>query len=144
METFSVLTLDLRNPLFYTFKAELDPFQYNPSEGEVLFCFELNPAQYRCFEPEAPYLGALVFKGEAAQEIKSGADCFEIPRGTYLFAQMRELLTQDQWLAMAMDVQQEGLWRRFLPGSRIYVRFLWEHGRGVTQVWRPFTSIYQD
>jgi hypothetical protein len=142
METFSILTLNLQNPLFYTFKAELDPFQYNPSSGEVLFCFELNPSQYQCFEPETPYLGPLVFKGELSQGTKTGEDCFELPRGTYLFAQVRELLTQDQWLVLAMEVQQEGLWRRFLPGSRLYLRYLWEDGHGVTQVWRPFT-FYQ-
>lgn len=129
----------MRNPLFYTPKAELDPFQYS-SEGEALFCFELNPSQYRCFEPEAPYLGPLIFKGEAAQAAKPGADCFELPRGTYLFAQEREILTRDQWIVMAMDIQQEVLWRRLQPGSRLYLRYLWEDGRGVTQVWRPYTS----
>ncbi|MFP3091095.1 hypothetical protein LQZ21_12300 [Treponema sp. TIM-1] len=140
MALFSVLTLDLRNPLFYTAKAELDPFDYNPLDGEVLFCFELNRAQYRCFEPEEPYLGPLICKGAAAPQVPVGADWFQLPRGTYLFAQMRENLPREAWIAMAMDVQQEGLWRRLQPQSRLYLRYLQEDGRVVTQVWRAFTG----
>ncbi|MDR2760212.1 MAG: hypothetical protein LBB78_12625 [Spirochaetaceae bacterium] len=194
MAGFSILTLNLRAPLFYTPAAEPDPFGYNPLDGEVLFCFELNLAQYRCFEPGEPYLGPLIFKGKAASQALSGADgeaevhtpglapveetahgnvvnrpldqgpesrgrpkspiqqrplgaCpegshwFQRPRGTYLFAQMRENLTRDQWIAMAMEVQQEGLWRRLQPETRLYLRYLQEDDRVVTQVWRAFTGF---
>ncbi|MDR0583429.1 MAG: hypothetical protein LBG57_03660, partial [Treponema sp.] len=92
MAFFPILTMELRNPLFYTPHGEPDPFDYNPAFGEVLFCFELNPAQYRCFEPGTPYLGSLLFKGKAAPPVPAEADWFQLPRGTYLFAQMREIL----------------------------------------------------
>jgi hypothetical protein len=141
MVAFSVLTLDLRAPLYYTAKAGLDPFDYSPLEGEVLFCFELNLAQYRCFEPGEPYLGPLILSGKAAPQVPAGADRFQIPRGTYLFAQMRENLPRDRWIAMAMDVQQEGLWRRLQLESRLYLRYLQEDNRIVTQVWRAFTGF---
>ncbi|MDR2101694.1 MAG: hypothetical protein LBP43_03910 [Treponema sp.] len=140
MAAFSILTLHLRAPLFYTAKAELDPFDYKPLDGEVLFCFELNPAQYRCFEPGEPYLGPLIFKGKAMPQ-QAGADGFQLPRGTYLFAQVRENLPREAWIAMAKDIQQEGLWRRLPPEPRLYLRYLSEDGRIVTQVWRAFTGF---
>ncbi|MDR0690442.1 MAG: hypothetical protein LBG08_09320 [Spirochaetaceae bacterium] len=140
--SISVLTMDLRGPLFYRPKEELDPFAYDPASGEALFCFGLNPSQYRCFEPGDPYLSPLIFKGEAAAPPSGGAgeDWFQLPRGTYLFAQAREILARDQWIDMAIEVQQEGLWQRLQPGPRLYLRYLREDGRGVTQVWRPFTG----
>ncbi|MDR2629401.1 MAG: hypothetical protein LBC60_00600 [Spirochaetaceae bacterium] len=140
MAGFSIHTLDLRAPLFYTPWEDASPFAYNPSDGELLFCFDLDPAQYRRFEPEEPYLGPLIFKGKATPPFPAGVDWFQLPRGTYLFAQMREILTRDQWIAMAMDLQQEGLWRRLQPESRLYLRYLYEDGQAVTQVWRPFTG----
>jgi hypothetical protein len=139
--SISVITMDLRSPLFYKPTEEPDPFAYDPAAGEALFCFDLDPSQYRCFEPEAPYLGPLIFKGEAAAPPpEAGAEWFQLPRGTYLFAQAREILARDRWLAMAIEVQQEGLWRRLQPGPRLYLRYLREDGRGVTQVWRPVTG----
>jgi hypothetical protein len=54
---------------------------------------------------------------------------------------MRENLTRDQWIAMAMEVQQEGLWRRLQPETRLYLRYLQEDDRVVTQVWRAFTGF---
>jgi hypothetical protein len=136
----SVLSLDLRSPLFYKAREDVEPFGGNPADGEFLFCFELNPSQYLCFEPREPYLGALVFKGELAAEAESGTDWFQLERGGYLFAQTRAVLTREQWLAMAVEVQQEGLWRRLTPGPRLYLRRLWEDGRPVTQAWRPVTG----
>jgi hypothetical protein len=135
----SVLTLDLRSPLFYKPREALEPFG-KPVEGEFLFCFELNPSQYRCFEPEEPYVGSLIFKGEAVSGTCPEADWFQLERGLYLFAQTREILTRDQWIDMAMEVQQEGLWRRLSPGPRLFLRYLREDGRAVTQAWRPVTG----
>ncbi|MDR1108531.1 MAG: hypothetical protein LBL19_05795 [Spirochaetaceae bacterium] len=136
----SVLSLDLRGPLFYKGREDVEPFGDNPADGEFLFCFELNPSQCLCFEPGEPYLGPLVFKGELATEAESGADGFRLERGSYLFAQTRETLTREGWLAMAVEVQQEGLWRRLTPGPRLYLRRLWEDGRPVTQAWRPVSG----
>jgi hypothetical protein len=38
---------------------------------------------------------------------------------------------------MAIEVQKDGLWERLEPDSRIYLRFLTEEGRELTQVFRP-------
>ncbi|MDR3160771.1 MAG: hypothetical protein LBU28_04070 [Spirochaetaceae bacterium] len=145
MSAFPILSLDLLNPLFYTRREELRPFEGEPdlSEGEVLFCFELNPGQYRSFEPEEPYVGPLIFQGVSAPEEGEAASQedpsrFELPRGNYLFAQQREILSREDCIEMAWEIQKELLWRRLTPGSRLYLRYLFEDGRGVTQIFRPY------
>jgi hypothetical protein len=141
MSDFSILSLDLLNPLFYKAWEDLRPFEYEGEreEGEILFCFEINPDQYRNFEPHEPYLGPLIFKGVSAAEGEEPARG-QLPRGKYLFAQQREVLGQEDCIKMAWEVQKEALWRRLQPCPRLYLRYLFEDGRGVTQVFRPYTS----
>jgi hypothetical protein len=62
----------------------------------------------------------------------------ELPRGNYLFAQVRETLSRDEIIDLAIEVQSEGLWQRLELGFKYYLRFLFEDGSPVTQVFRPF------
>jgi hypothetical protein len=39
---------------------------------------------------------------------------------------------------MAIETQKDGLWERLEPDSRLYLRFLTEDGRELTQVFRPY------
>jgi hypothetical protein len=145
MSDFPILSLDLLNPLIYKTREDLSPFEDAPdlSVEESLFCFEISPGQYRNFEPLEPYLGPLVFKGASAPpEEEEGDDpsLRQLPRGKYLFAQQREILGREDCIKMAWEIQKELLWRRLQPGPRLYLRYLFEDGRGVTQVFRPYTE----
>jgi hypothetical protein len=62
----------------------------------------------------------------------------ELPRGDYLFAQIRQVLNREEIVSMAVEIQKEGLWQRLKPGKRLYLRFLVEDGSFVTQLFRPF------
>jgi hypothetical protein len=149
MSDFPILSLDLLNPLIYKTREDLSPFEDAPdlSVEESLFCFEINPGQYRNFEPREPYLGPLVFKGAsvpaetpAEEEGEEDPSLHQLPRGKYLFAQQRAILGQADCIKMAWEIQQELLWRRLEPGPRLYLRYLFEDGRGVTQVFRPYSE----
>ena len=155
MET-QIFRLHLVFPIYYIHENEPEPF-IRRAEGnsgnaedarnkEKIFCFELDESQYLNIEPdrekllgtllsggEARLSGGKAFSGEAGQ--KQG----EIPQGNYLFAQKRELLNRDEIIALAVEIQQEGLWQRLTPGKALYLRYLYEDGSDVTQLYRPFT-----
>lgn len=133
-----MLKLDLRAPLFYIQDRSLNPFNHAPATGEYLFCFEINAEQGFRIDPQGEtYLGPLINRGREAPE-KTGSACdFELPSGTYLFAQMRELLSREASINMAMEIQKEGLWERLRLGFRLYLRYLFEDQRPVTQIFRP-------
>jgi hypothetical protein len=63
-----------------------------------------------------------------------------LPAGDYLFSQKREILSREEILYLAAELQKEALWRRLSPEPRFYLRRLYEDGKGVTQLWRPYTS----
>jgi hypothetical protein len=132
------IRLELRSPLFYREEPGLVPFRYEIQAGETLFCFGLDKAQGRSIEPDpAALLGPLVFGGLAlGGRLPDGP--LELPAGSYLFAQEREALSREEVIGMAVEVQKDGLWERLAPGGRLYVRYLFEDGRAVTQVFRPF------
>ena len=114
---------------------------------EVLFCFEINPKESRNFEPNREQLlGNLVFTGqkviensshrgtEGQKELKDAM----LPAGQYLFVQHRgeTALDREEWLDMAIEQQKDGLWERNKPGNLLYVRYLYEDGAIVTQLFR--------
>ena len=135
-----IFRLKLISPLFYIPEEGPGPFNYQEGDGEKLFCFELNDAQALCFEPEREkLLGDLIFGGKAAGEA-NGGDLVELPDGDYFFAQKRELLSKDDIIDVATEVQQEGLWQRINLGKKLYLRFLFEDGRTVTQILRPWQN----
>jgi len=133
--------LNLCTPLQYV-RAES---QGAPSaEGEMLLCYEVNPVQGGSIEPDRErFLGRLLFVGEKAAETPGGGaektkEIVSLPQGDYLFMQCRSdaVLTPDEWLDLAIEQQKDGLWERNKPGTLLYVRFLFEDGSFVTQVFR--------
>ena len=143
---FDILNLNLLSPLYYVPAEKLEPFGCQEGiEGEKLFCFELDEAQYGNIEPDKEKLFArLIFCGEAAEETTAeslGEAFFKLPQGKYLFSQKRELLNRELIIAMAIDIQQEGLWQRLKPGRRLYLRYLFEDGKWVTQLFRPVQAV---
>jgi len=118
--------LTLLFPLYYT-STESDPFNYREEDGEKLYCFLLNENEYYSFEPNREtLLGRLVFSQV-------------LPEGNYLFAQKREILSRDEIIDMAVEIQAEGLWQRLKPGKTLYLRYLFEDSKAVTQLYRPYS-----
>ena len=148
MEKCPLIKLYLRSNLVY---AEITDFYPDtmispPAEKtagkqvreELLFCYELDPKQGRSIEPERDkLLGALVFAGEKAETMVESAQTVTLPAGKYLFVQRREALNREEWLDMAVEQQKDGLWERQKPENRLYVRYLYEEGKPVTQLFRP-------
>jgi hypothetical protein len=139
-----IITLNLVSPLYYLNDEKADPFGWQEGNGETLFCFDLDPAQSVSIEPdESRLLSALIFggraatDGEAANRPRKGQ--LQLPAGKYLFAQARELLSREEITGLAAEVQKEGLWQRLSPGGQLYLRYLFEDGRGVTQIFRPIS-----
>jgi len=105
-------------------------------------CFEINPAQSRKIEPDlGQFLGNLLFTGQ-----KCGGETDEeqvtLPEGRYLFTQRRSdaALNRDEWLDLAIEQQKDGLWERNKLTDLLYIRFLYEDGAFVTQIFRKITD----
>ena len=134
------VNLDLRSPLFYV-KVEAMPGEITEND-EFLLCFCLDSAQSRSIEPKPEQLlGSLVFTGQKSSD--SGNLQFEtvsLPTGNYLFTQVRGALPREEWLDLAVEQQKDGLWERYKLQNRLYVRFLFEDGGFVTQLFRQLTS----
>jgi hypothetical protein len=149
MET-EFLVLRLMSPLLYLPLETVDPFSWQESGGEQLFCFELEKDKANAFEiAEGGFPGQLVFTGLAAlpgmgnKNVPSetaAKPVVGLPAGDYLFLQKREILNREEILYLAAELQKETLWRRLSPEPRFYLRRLYEDGKGVTQLWRPYTS----
>ena len=150
MEESPLVRLDLCLPLVY---AELTDFHpdignfsllaektaFGQAHEELLLCFELDSGQSRSIEPEREHLlGALIFAGRGnADDLGGEGKKVTLPAGKYLFAQRREALNREKWLDMAVEQQKDGLWERLKPENRLYVRYLFEDGRPITQLFRP-------
>jgi hypothetical protein len=105
--------------------------------GEFLICYEVNPKQGCNIEPEKElFLENMMFAGKKSV---SSASPVTLPAGYYLFVQSRgdAPLNRDEWLDMAIEQQKDGLWERDKPENYLYIRFLFEDGKYVTQVFRP-------
>jgi len=136
-ETPPLIRLDLRAPLLYTETPELDAFGCPPpdeSAQEFLFCFELDQEQAQSIEPiPENYLKGLVFSGKTVQNQKGN---LELPAGLYLFAQQRGLIGREECIALAIEQQKDGLWEKIKMGNRLFLRYLYEDGGLVTQIFR--------
>jgi hypothetical protein len=153
-----IIHLNLVNPLYYT-DASINPFEQEckPAANyrETLFCFELKESISNKFEPNKSYFpGNLIFAGIAHNEEslhenkKTAAPVLELPRGNYLFAQIRDLPGtgipgRDSIISLAMEIQNEGLWQRLKLGNHYYLRYLYEDNSMVTQIFRPITAGLQ-
>jgi hypothetical protein len=145
MEPPKLLKLELLAPLVYNEDRGLEPFDGSgapniPAAGDDrLFCFETGAGQGGSIEPDPDlFLGPLIFSGGTAKDDGHTGAQRELPAGKYLFAQERRILNRDACIFMAIETQKDGLWERLEPESRLYLRFLTEDGRGVTQVFRPY------
>jgi hypothetical protein len=141
--SYEINRLNLIAPLFYAREEGpgTDPFCYTEGSGGRLFCFGLKfPLAFEC-EGEN-FLGDLTAGGTALGAAEAQAllehKKLILPPGNYLFAQERRILSREEIIAMAIEIQQEGLWQRLTPGGRLFLRYLYEDGRSVTQVFRPF------
>jgi hypothetical protein len=141
MENPRLLRLELLAPLVYAEDRALKPFLLGAEGGERLFLFEIDTAQGLCFEPDPRlFLGPLIFSGRAAESGGEAGPRRELPAGSYLFAQERRPLGREDCIGMAIEVQKDGLWERLRPEPRLYLRYLVEDGRRVTQIFRPYRS----
>ena len=158
-----MVKLELRAPLFYSkdpaqkHKEHREMREEIKENEEILLCFKLNHQESRSIEPDREhFLEDLTFIGRknnnpspaCASEPsiplhepfpnKDNKDVV-LPEGSYLFVQCRKdvPLDRDQWLDMAIEQQKDGLWERHKPLNLLYVRFLFEDGAFVTQVFRP-------
>lgn len=140
--------LELLSPLLYHSRTDLIPFSPDAWEekGERLFCFAINDGQSQCIEPDAGmFLGPLRAAGYLETMPGDGAgnravfngETVELPRGRYLFAQKHEPLGESAVIDMAIEVQKDGLWERLQLEAYFYLRYLYEEGAAVTQIFRP-------
>jgi hypothetical protein len=141
----SAKRLQLLAPLSYVPAPELIPFRPGASPRdrageEFLFCFDIDEAQGQSIEPDpSAFLGPLAAAGSAPRS----PDCpggLELPRGPYLFAQERAFLGREAVIRMAVEIQKDGLWERLRLENRLYVRYLYEDGGAVTQIFRPYSN----
>jgi len=114
---------------------------------EILLCYEVNPVQGCSIEPDRDhFLGKLLFIGQKSPEITNknteGKNLVSLSQGNYLFTQCRAdaVLIHDEWLDMAIEQQKDGLWEQNKLGNLLYVRFLFEDGEFVTQVFRVYNN----
>ncbi|MDR0456840.1 MAG: hypothetical protein LBH20_09185 [Treponema sp.] len=132
------MRLDLRAPLEYEETPGLIPFQRLPSADEtaeeLLLCFELDREQAGRIDPDADcFLGKLVFSGTGGGQGK-----VQLPAGLYLFDQQRRALDRQDCVDMAIEQQKDGLWEQLRLENRLYIRYLFEDGSPVTQIFRPY------
>ncbi|MDR1838993.1 MAG: hypothetical protein LBQ93_05335 [Treponema sp.] len=134
-----LIQLDLCAPLFFS-KIEDMPSEIGEND-EYLLIYELNPEQSRSIEPVRElFLGPMIFTGRKIDLLLADtAQTFVLPAGKYLFTQCRSkrnILQPDEWFDMAIEQQKDGLWERHKLESRLYVRFLFEDGEFVSQLFR--------
>jgi hypothetical protein len=146
MEKTSLIKLDLRTSIIYTKditseNGSSENIEIMKNNEEILHCYRVNPKQYRNFEPDFEnFLGNLIFTGRKA--INPDESTVSLPEGLYLFVQCRDdkPLKRDEWLDLAIEQQKDGLWERHKLSDLVYIRFLYEDGKTVTQVFRPIVD----
>jgi hypothetical protein len=146
MEQTPLTLLNLCTPLLYNKSEFQAPSLLKHENEEILLCYEVNSVQGSSIEPDRDYfLGRLLFIGQKLPESqKSGTDETErndtvsLPQGNYLFTQCRSeaVLSRDEWLDLAIEQQKDGLWEQNKLLNLLYIRFLFEDGSFVTQVFR--------
>jgi hypothetical protein len=142
MNNLQYFVLDLRKKLVYV-KIDISPFTFPKDAEEILIQFEVDEAQGKSFEPNisqllghAQQIG--IMKKDDSDFIKDAM--IELPAGNYFFSQVREILDETGSAELAAEVQKEALWERRKLGSKIYLRYLHEHGSPVTQIFRELLN----
>ena len=149
MNNSSLIKLFLRETRLYikTEYVNIDFLSKIHGSEEFLICYELNEQESQKIDPnEGLFLGSLVFFGERDNERDLSIDVINssrreqvsLPKGDYVFVQQRsdKALSQPEWLKMAIELQKDGLWERHKLGNMLYIRFLYEDGAIVTQIFR--------
>jgi len=119
---------------------EIDLPQKIPEKEEILLCYLLNPKQTSNIEPvHEQFLENLMFIGKNNEARDNCIEQVSLPQGHYLFVQERsdKMLSQVDWLNLAIEQHKDGLWERNKLGNIIYIRFLFEDEKTVTQIFRP-------
>ena len=142
------MNFKLLKPLYYI-QVQEAPEKMTENE-EFLLCYSLDSAQSRSIEPEKGlFPGFLEFIGRKFPEnflktreigvLEGSQGQVDLPAGHYLFVQKRACvpLGPEEWLDLAIEQQKDGLWERNKLENRLYVRYLFEDGRFVTQLFRP-------
>jgi len=142
-------------PLIYQKIEKNDDFCINLSKNDdFIQCYSINPQQSSNIEPDREqFLASHIFSGlrveeknfltnQEAGEDGNPAQTVTLPQGLYLLVQQRSAqpLSRSEWLEMAIEQQKDGLWERNKLGSLLYVRYLFEDGQFVTQVFRQVTG----
>jgi hypothetical protein len=124
----NVMQLELYRAISYVRDDALDPFTLTDVEGELLFCFELDLAEGAadCFSRPV-FAGFELYDGEIHEEV-------EIPKGDYLFAQERRLLSKNEIINMKAEIQQFAATGGYELDNKLYLRYLFEDGKIVTQL----------
>jgi hypothetical protein len=142
--------LELLAPLFYIPAPELIPLrqgtgpQIPRGREDCLFCFTINEAQGQSIEPDPPaLLGPVSAAGYGSPAPEPGGG-LELSPGHYLFAQERASLGREELICLAVEMQKDGLWERLRLENRLYVRYLYEDGETVTQLFRPYAPLTGD
>jgi len=109
-----------------------------PESGEFILCIKINTAESSNIEPDpSQFLGNLLYSGQKINE-NPAQEQVELPQGHYLFTQCRTntALNKEEWLDLAIEQQKDGLWERNKLKDLLYIRFLYEDGAFVTQIYR--------
>lgn len=145
MEFTRLTNLTLNSPLIYEKIKEL-PSETKKNEDFLLF-FNMDPKECCSILPEkSSLLGSLVFTGSRRHTETASVTDIEtltIPQGEYIFMQCRDsaVLNKEDWLDMAIELQKDGLWERNKLNNELYIRFLYEDGLFVTQIFRPVLTF---
>ena len=139
-----LIKIRLCAPLAYEKIDKNDDFCINLSKNDdFIQCYTINPQQNSDIEPNRDnFLESLVFTGFKNDEKNINTTIINqealLPQGQYLLVQQRssQPLSQPEWLEMAIEQQKDGLWERNKLGNLLYVRYLFEDGQFVTQVFR--------
>lgn len=128
--------LDLQKKLAYR-EADVPPFTFPENAEELLIIFKVDDNEGKSIEPDmSKLLGEPCGIGILKKESPDEGAMIELPAGKYFFSQVREILNDKDSAELAAEVQKEALWERRKLGSKMYLRYLYEHGGPVTQIFR--------
>jgi len=125
-----IIRLELMNSLYYD-PTNVNPFDYQPGNGEMCFCFCLDESVYAEFEPDISFFPGIMVKNDEKSML---------PMGKYLFSQAPAVLNREEIINLAVEVQKEALWQRLKPDKRYFLRYVSEDNRTVTQIFRAYTE----
>jgi hypothetical protein len=136
MKDLNYFALDLRKNLEYI-ETDLPPFTFPEDAEEILILFEVDETEGKSIEPDlSKLLGKPKHIGVMKKDASRGENIIELPMGNYFFSQVREILDESGSAELAGEVQKEALWERRKLGKKVYLRYLYEHGSPVTQIFR--------